>query len=149
MKTEEIYAIVADESGWRKLPNGSRVTLGYYVTLGDGVKLGDRVALGDYVRLGNFVALGNDVTLGNGVKLGDGVTLGEGVTYTVTPIQVQCHPYVVYPFSKTEIGVGCVVHPIEYWMKADDPVELADHPECQPWSTYREAIALVAEFMGK
>ena len=131
MKIEEIYKIVASEFGWRRLPNGNHVKLGNYV------KLGNHVTLGDYVKLGNYVTLG------------DGVMLGDGVTRNVTPIQVQCHPYVVYAYSDTEIGVGCVVQPVEYWMKDEDPIELEEHRECKPWSTYREAIALVAKFMGK
>jgi hypothetical protein len=64
-----------------------------------------------------------------------------------TPVQVLCHPYVVYPFSPTKIGVGCVVHSLKYWTQERDPRELASHPECEPWSRYREAIALVALHM--
>jgi hypothetical protein len=30
-------------------------------------------------------------------------------------------------------------------MRPEDPDELADHPECQPWSNYRLAIELVAK----
>ena len=92
--------------------------------------------------VGDGVTLGNGVTLGDGVKLGDVVTLGKG------PIQVQCHPYMVYAFSPTEIGVGCIVHEVAYWMRQADPDELSSHPECNPWSTYREAIALVAKYIG-
>ena len=86
---------------------------------------------------GDWVTLGNGVTLGDEVKLGNGVKLGK------TPIQVQCSPYIVYPHSPTQIGVGCVIHDIEYWQRDADPDELADHPECQPWATYRQALALV------
>ena len=85
---------------------------------------------------------------GNGVKLGDGVKLGNWVTYKKTPLQIQCHPYIVYPHSPRRIGVGCVMHDIDYWLREQDPAELAEHPECQPWSTYRAAIALVAAHMG-
>ena len=80
---------------------------------------------------------------GDWVKLGDGVKLGNGVKLGKTPIQVQCSPYIVYPHSPTQIGVGCVIHDIEYWQRDADPDELADHPECQPWATYRQALALV------
>ena len=93
------------------------------------------------------VTLGDRVTLGDGVTLGDWVTLGARVTITRTPVQVYCHPYLVYPHSPTQIGVGCVIHDVEYWMRPADPDELADHPECNPWSRYREAIALVAVHM--
>ena len=155
MTTEEIYAIALNKGGWRVLPSGDGVKLGYGVklgdgvTLGDGVKLGNWVTLGDGVTLGDRVKLGNGVTLGNWVKLGDWVILGNevklgnGVTLDKTPIQVQCYPYIVYPHSPTQIGVGCVIHDIEYWQRDADPDELADHPECQPWATYRQALALV------
>ena len=95
------------------------------------------IFLGD-ANIGNGVTLGNEVTLGDWVKLGNGVKLAR------TPVQVQCFPYVVYPHSPTQIGVGCIVHDLAYWMRENDPDELADHPECQPWSRYRAAIALVA-----
>ena len=104
--------------------------------------------IGYDVRLGNYVQLGNGVQLGDGVLLGDAVQLGNDVVLDRTPVQVLCHPYVVYPFSSTKIGVGCVVHCLEYWAQERDPRELASHPECGPWSRYREAIALVASHMG-
>ena len=124
MKIKEIYEIVPESNGWRKLPDGNCVKLGDYVTLSD------------------------NVTLGNYVKLSDYVTLGNGVIFKQTPLQIQCHPYPVYPFSSTEIGVGCVVHSIDYWL-AGEPSELTDHPECQPWQNYQDAIALVAEWMKR
>ena len=40
MTTQEIYAITPNQSGWRKLPSGVVVKLGYGVKLGNGVKLG-------------------------------------------------------------------------------------------------------------
>ena len=130
-----------------KLGNGVRlgdgVTLGNWVTLGDGVRLGDGVTLGNWVTLGNGVTLGDGVTLGNWVTLGNGVTLGNWVTCERTPVQVQCHPYIVYPYSPTRIGVGCVIHDLAYWQRGEDPEEL----ECQPWATYRAAIALVSAHM--
>jgi len=92
---------------------------------------------------------GNRVTLGEGVKLGDRVTLGDRVIYQKTPMQIQCHPYIVYPSSQKNIGVGCIVHAIAYWMRKEDPDELPDHPECQPWDNYRKAINFVAESMQK
>jgi NDP-sugar pyrophosphorylase family protein len=136
---------------------GDGVKLGDWVTLGNGVTLGDGVKLGDWVKLGDGVTLGKGVTLGDWVKLGDGVTLGKGVTLgnrvtlgdwvklEHTPLQVQCHPYIVYAFSPTQIGVGCVVHDLSYWQRDGDPDELQDHPECLPWSVYRRAIDLVIQ----
>jgi acyl-[acyl carrier protein]--UDP-N-acetylglucosamine O-acyltransferase len=184
MKIEEIYLIIPDKDGWRRLPNGNNVTLGNWVilgndvklgndvtlgnrvtlgndvklgndvTLGYGVTLGNDVTLGNWVTLGNRVTLGNDVKLGNGVKLrnwvtlGNGMKLGDGVTFDETPLQIQCHPYLVYPFSKTEIGVGCVIHEIDYWLKSGIPEELAAHPECLLWDAYKKAIIMLAEWMG-
>ena len=84
---------------------------------------------------------------GNWVKLGNGVTLGNGVKLSETPCQVQCHPYGVYPHSTDRIGVGCIVREIAYWERERDPDELAEHPECQPWENYRDAIGLVAKWM--
>jgi hypothetical protein len=104
------------------------------------------VRLGDYVTLGNGVLLGNGVRLGNGVQLGDHVRLGNGVHYKTTPLQVQCHPYIVYPYSLKEIGVGCIVHPSAYW--DNEPEELAEHPECLPWSNYLEAIEMVKKWQS-
>ena len=127
---------------------GDGVLLDNYVRLGNGVQLGNDVQLGKDVRLGDRVLLGNYVRLGNDVQLGKDVRLGNDVVLDRTPVQVLCHPYVVYPFSSTKIGVGCVVHCLEYWMQERDPRELASHPECEPWSRYREAIALVASHMG-
>jgi hypothetical protein len=75
--------------------------------------------------------------------------LGDGVTFDETPLQIQCHPYLVYPFSKTEIGVGCIVHEIDYWIKSDIPEELAAHPECLPWDAYKKAIIMLAEWMAQ
>jgi hypothetical protein len=40
-----------------------------------------------------------------------------------------------------------VVRPIEYWLKAEDPDELAEGPECLPWANYRSAIGLVVEWI--
>jgi len=146
----DIYAITP-ECGWRRLASGDRVALGNGVTLGDRVtlgnwvKLGDRVALGNGVTLGDGVKLGDWVTLGDGVTLGNGVTLGDWVKLEHTPLQVQCHPYIVYAFSPTQIGVGCVVHDLSYWQRDGDPDELQDHPECLPWSVYRRAIDLVIQ----
>ncbi len=172
MTVEELYALPVNGDGWRVLANGNWVKLGDGVTLGDEVTLGNRVTLGDEVTLGNRVKLGNGVTLGDGVtlgnrvtlgdevtlgdgvtlggwvKLGNGVKLGDGVTCRKTPVQVQCNPYIVYPYSPTEIGVGCIVHPVSYWIRAKDPDELQEHPECKPWAVYREAIALVAKHLG-
>ena len=157
MTTEEIYAIKPDEFGWRTLPTGNEVALGHGVTLGYGVKLGDRVKLGDWVTLGHGVTLGNRVKLGNWVKLGDwgklgdwvtlgdGVKLGDGVEYPMTPLQIQCHPYIVYPYDLDRIGVGCIVKLIANW--AGIPSELAEHPECLPWDNYIRAIARVREWI--
>jgi len=61
--------------------------------------------------------------------------------------KVSAKPYLVYPYSLTQVGVGCVIHDIEYWMRPEDPAELADHPECQPWSQYRAAVALVVAWI--
>jgi len=156
----DIYAITP-ECGWRRLASGNRVKLGNGVTLGEGVTLGDWVTLGNWVKLGDGVTLGNRVKLGNEVKLGDWVTLGNrvklgnrvtlcdwvrlgaGVTLEQTPLQIQCNPYIVYAFSPTQIGVGCVVHDLSYWQSDGDPDELQNHPECLPWSVYRRAIDLV------
>lgn len=85
--------------------------------------------------------------IGDWVKLGDEVKLGNGVMLKTTPVQVLCQPYIVYPYSPTEIGVGCVIQPVEYWLREADPDELAYHSECRPWSRYREAIQLVAAHM--
>jgi hypothetical protein len=38
------------------------------------------------------------------------------------------------------------VHDIEYW-RAGEPAELAEHPECQPWSQYVAAIEYVAAWL--
>ena len=108
---------------------------------------GDDVTLGNDVELGDGVKLGNYVTLGDGVKLGDRVKLGYRVTYRTTPAQVQCHPYIVYPYSLAHIGVGCIVHPIEYWDA--QPAELKEHPECLPWENYHHAIALVRSWIER
>jgi UDP-3-O-[3-hydroxymyristoyl] glucosamine N-acyltransferase len=167
MTTQEIYAIQPDDFGWRKLPTGNFVHLGNDVHLGTGVILGNWVILGDSTclgigaRLGNDVHLGYGVTLGHGVTLGNDVTLGDdvhlgnrvsliprtqlasGVTLDKTPIQIQCNPYTVYQYSPTEIGVGCVIHDFEYWMRSEDPDELKNHPECNPWSIYRDAIDFI------
>jgi hypothetical protein len=53
----------------------------------------------------------------------------------------------VYPYSFTEIGVGCIVHPIDYW--DNEPDELADHPECLPWAPYQRAIELVKTWIAE
>ena len=148
MKIKEIYEIVPESNGWRKLPDGNCVKLGDYVTLGNSVTLGDYVKLGNDVKLGDYVKLGNGVKLGDYVTLGNNVKLSDYVIFKQTPLQIQCHPYPVYPFSSTEIGVGCVVHSIDYWL-AGEPSELTDHPECQPWQNYQDAIALVAEWMKR
>jgi hypothetical protein len=95
------------------------------------------------VKLGDRVTLGNRVKLGNRVTLCDWVRLGAGVTLEQTPLQIQCNPYIVYAFSPTQIGVGCVVHDLSYWQSDGDPDELQNHPECLPWSVYRRAIDLV------
>ena len=123
MSTIELYALPKNKDGWTILPNGN------------------------CVKLGNRVTLGNGVTLGDGVTLGNGVRLGNGVTWTTTPCQVMCHPYLVYPHSLTEIGVGCVIHPLTYWLREQDPDELAEYPECRPWANYRAAIGLVVEWL--
>jgi len=81
------------------------------------------------------------------VTLGDGVTLGNGVTFKTTPLQIQCHPYPVYPYSLTHIGVGCVVKPIPEWI--GEPPELKDHPECRPWSEYKLAIEFVKAWIER
>ena len=100
--------------------------------------------MGDGCKLWDDCKLGDGCKLGDDCKLWNGCVLGNGCNYKTTPAQVFCHPYLVYPYSLRRIGVGCVVHDIEYWMRSEDPKELADHLECQPWSRYRAAIALVA-----
>ena len=136
---------------WVKLGSGvklgNEVTLGDEVTLGNSVKLGNEVTLGDGVTLGSWVTLGDEVTLGNSVTLGDWVKLGNGVMLGKTPCQIQLHPYIVYPHSPQKIGVGCIVHELDYWLREQDPDELANHQECQPWSEYRAAIEFVAARM--
>ena len=140
----DIYAITP-ECGWRRLASGNRVKLGNGVTLGEGVTLGDWVTLGNWVTLGEGVTLGDWVKLGDGVTLGKGVTLGNRVTLGdwVKLERVALDLYIVYAFSPTQIGVGCVVHDLSYWQRDGDPDELQDHPECLPWSVYRRAIDLV------
>jgi hypothetical protein len=87
---------------------------------------------------------GERVFIGEGVSIGKGASIGEWVSIDKTPFQVLCHPYLVYPHSSTQIGVGCIIHNLAYWMRSEDPDELVSHPECQPWSNYRLAIELVA-----
>ena len=41
MTVQEMYDIVPDKGGWRRLPSGVFVKLGYNVTLGNRVKLGN------------------------------------------------------------------------------------------------------------
>jgi carbonic anhydrase/acetyltransferase-like protein (isoleucine patch superfamily) len=125
---------------------GNWVELGNWAELGNGAVVGDRAVVGDGAVVGDRAVLGNGAVVGDGVVLGNGVQLGDLVTCTRTPLQVQCHPYPVYPNSPTKVGVGCLVRDIGYWLRSEDPDELAEHTECQPWSTYRAAIALVVEF---
>ena len=158
MTSQEIYAIKPDKYDWRELPNGNHVILGNHVllrddvTLGNRVILGHRVLLGHNVILGDNVKLGDDVILGHNVKLGDNVILGNRVKLgnhvqlEKTPLQIQCHPYIVYPYSKTQIGVGCIVHEIEYWLRGE-PKELIDHPVCNPWSNYLDAIIMIVKYL--
>ena len=97
MTTKEMYAIVPNAQGCRKLPNGFHVKLGNGVTLGNGVKLGDYV------------------TLGNGVTLGDYVTLGNGVTLGNSPLQIHGPKFLIYPHSPGKIGIGCEIHTFAEW----------------------------------
>ena len=120
MTTQEYYALPTDENGWRTLPNGNRFKIGAYAEIGQGAEIGPHAKIGPYAEIGARVKIER------------------------TPVQVYCHPYLVYPHSPTQIGVGCVIHDVEYWMRPEDPAELPEHPECNPWSRYREAIALVA-----
>jgi len=185
MKIEDIYKIVADENGWRLLPNGNHILLGVsakirasvqignwaqigyraqigdWAEIGDWAKIGARAQIGDLakigagVQIGDWAEIGDSAEIGAGVKIwasvkiGAGAKIGANEKFDKTPVQVQCNPYLVYPYSKTDIGVGCIVHPVDYWMRDADPDELAEHPECKPWSTYREAINLVAKFMPR
>lgn len=106
MDTKSIYALPADEFGWRRLSTGQLV------------------------------------------KLGNLVTLGDRVTFTRTPVQVQCHPYIVYPYSRSKIGVGCVIKTAQTWRVLKKQPELKGHPECQPWAQYRDAIKLVSTWLN-
>jgi hypothetical protein len=51
----------------------------------------------------------------------------------------------VYPYSWGKIGVGCIIHDLNYWLQT--PAELAEHPECLPWEPYARAIALVRQWI--
>jgi len=88
MTIEEIYALPVNQYGWRVLPTGNYVTLGY------------------------------DVKLGNGVKLGDGVTLGDdGLDFQWPPLQIQGSKHLLYVAGPVIIGVGCVRETAAWWME--------------------------------
>ena len=99
MTAQEIYNIVPDKNGWRKLPSGVFVKLGDDVKLGCYVKLGDDVTLGDYVKLGHCV------------KLGDGVTLGN------TPLAIQGTRHLATNGEPGKIQIGCVVYTFAVWKR--------------------------------
>ena len=88
MTVEEIYALPVNQYGWRVLPTGNYVKLGYDVTLGDGVKLG------------------------NGVKLGD-----DGTEFQWSPLQIQGSRHLVYVAGPNIIGVGCVRESAAWWLE--------------------------------
>ena len=111
MTVQEMYDIVPDKGGWRRLPSGVFVKLGYNVRRGDNVKLGNRVTLGDYVRLGDNVTLGNYVTLGNRVTLGDGVELGD------TPLAIQGTRHLATNGEPGKIQIGCKVYTFAAWKR--------------------------------
>lgn len=138
--------VVGDYS---RIGPGSRIRSG--AVIGKYAVIGDRVLIGPQAEVGNDVVINDDVHIESRVRLGDGIVLLEGVkiggSFHRTPPQVQCDPYVVYPYDWDEIAVGCVVHPIEYWLKGE-PEELGDHPECQPWREYDRAIRLVADWLA-
>ena len=106
--------------GWHVSPTGERVYIGDGAEIGAGAKIGDEAKIGAWAEIGDRAEIKH------------------------TPFQVFCSPYLVYPHSSTQIGVGCIVHDLAYWMRPEDPDELADHPECLPWGNYRLAIELVA-----
>ena len=141
MTVQEMYDIVPDKGGWRRLPSGvfvklgynvrrgdnvklgNRVTLGDYVrlgdnvTLGDGVRLGEGVTLGNYVRLGNYMRLGEGVTLGNYVTLGNRVTLGDGVELGDTPLAIQGTRHLATNGEPGKIQIGCEVYTFAAWKR--------------------------------
>ena len=158
-----LYAVPADAEGWRvyqghRIKLGTRVWIGKGVSLGDGVVLGndvmlergvvllDDVRLGDAVMLAPRVVLWGGVVLWPNVRLGHGVILLADVVYETTPLQIQCHPCLVYPSSLTEIAVDSLSRPIAYW--DTEPVELvAEHRELRPWRQYQTAIGLVKQWI--
>ena len=99
MTVQEMYDIVPDKGGWRRLPSGVFVRLGDYVRLGDNVTLGDGVELGDNVTLGNYV------TLGDGVELDD------------TPLAIQGTRHLATNGEPGKIQIGCEVYTFAAWKR--------------------------------
>src|SRR5579875_2585986 len=125
---------------------GNRVITGHKVWLGPDVKIGTKTKTDFNVKIGKRANIGDWVSLGHRVKINADMSVADKIEFTNTPLQIQCHPYLVYPYSWREIGVGCVIHTIDYWL-AGPPRELAWHPECRPWSNYMEAIKMVASWI--
>ena len=77
MTTEEIYKIKPNGLGWRKLPNGNRISVGDDCTFGEEIEFGNWVRFENKVKIGNSCRIGDSCTFGNACELGSKVRIGK------------------------------------------------------------------------
>ena len=83
MKIEEYYNITPDKNGWRLLPSGNQIELGYNVsiaetaTIGNFVNISSNTIIGDRVNIGYRADIGDTVIINAHANIGAFAKIGD------------------------------------------------------------------------
>ena len=113
----EILACKPNIYGWRTLPDGNGVNIGYGAVIGGTVEIGTDVEIGNGAKIGNYVVIGDGAKIGNDVEIGNGAVIGDGVEINRTPTYIQGSRFFMSQTTADgqTIQSGCITKPLEWW----------------------------------
>ncbi|MFA9261748.1 MAG: hypothetical protein ACEQSB_00110 [Undibacterium sp.] len=108
---------------------------------GNGAIIGDDARIGDGATIGNYAKIGNYATIGNGDKC-------EFPLY-IAPLPFGPTNYYVTA-TKTNLAIGCVLKPIEWWANASDSdiLELDGKNALKYWRVAKSLIFALMDGCG-
>ena len=140
---------------WVEIGAGASVaddaSLGEGAIVSEGAIVGAGARVGELAHIGERAHIGDGAHIAYGVRLGDFARVCDGACVSHTPVytwpQGGDWPVYVADQEKRLVGIGCEVHPIEFWINggADKIREKRGVPETA--ETYDEALRYVARAM--
>jgi NDP-sugar pyrophosphorylase family protein len=142
------YAAATGE--WVEIGAGARI--GAWASIGAGARIGAWASIGAGARIGAWASIGAWARIGAGARIGAWASIGAGANHPTSPLYLwpQSGPWPIYvsDVDKRLVGIGCEVHPIEWWLAGGADKVREKHNAQITASIYDPALLAVAKLMG-